>query len=80
MDNAMTKYMSAAEINKAIASIHTRGKKLDADIQTAGLSILNHANEHGDSTLADKLVLALPKGSRKLALTEWLLEIGRAHV
>ena len=76
----MSKFMTAAEINKAIASIASRGKKLDADIQTAGLSILNHVQEHGDSTLADKLVLALPKGSRKLALTEWLLAFGKLRI
>lgn len=76
----MSKFMNAAEINKAIASIASRGKKLDADIQTAGLSILNHVQEHGDSTLADKLVLALPKGSRKLALTEWLLAFGKLRI
>lgn len=76
----MSKFMNAAEINKAIASIAARGKKLDSDIQTAGLSILNHVQEHGDSTLADKLVLALPKGSRKLALTEWLLAFGKLRI
>lgn len=76
----MSKFMTAAEINKAIASIASRSKKLDADIQTAGLSILNHVQEHGDSTLADKLVLALPKGSRKLALTEWLLAFGKLRI
>ena len=73
-------FMNAAEINKAILSIANRGKKLDADIQTAGLSILNHVQEHGDSTLADKLVLALPKGSRKLALTEWFLAFGKLRI
>ena len=73
-------FMNAAEINKAILSIASRGKKLDADIQTTGLSILNHVQEHGDSTLADKLVLALPKGSRKLALTEWFLAFGKLRI
>uniref|UniRef100_A0A7M2QM07 Uncharacterized protein n=1 Tax=feces metagenome TaxID=1861841 RepID=A0A7M2QM07_9ZZZZ len=76
----MSKFMNAAEINKAIASIATRGKKLDADIQTAGVSILNHADQHGDSTLADKLVQALPKGSRKLALVEWMLAFGKLRL
>lgn len=76
----MSKFMNAAEINKAIASIASRGKKLDADIQNAGLSIIHHVQEHGDSTLADKLVLALPKGSRKLALTEWFLAFGKLRI
>ena len=72
--------MNAAEINKAIASIANRGKKLDADIQAAGLSIVHHADSHGDSTLADKLVHALPKGSRKLALVEWMLAFGKLRL
>lgn len=73
-------YMNAAEINKSIASIATRGKTLDADIQVTGLSILHHADEHGDSTLADQLVNALPKGSRKLALVEWMLAFGKLRL
>lgn len=69
-----------AAITKAIASIQVRGKKLDADIQHAGLSILSHATEHGDTTLADKLLGAMPKGSRKLALTEWMLAFGQVRL
>ena len=75
-----TVYMNAAQINKAIVSIATRGKKLDADIQSAGLSIINHVEEHGDTTLADKLVNALPKGSRKLALVEWMLAFSKMRL
>lgn len=73
-------YMNAAQINKAIVSIAARGKKLDADIQSAGLAIINHVQEHGDTTLADKLVNALPKGSRKLALVEWLLAFSKMRL
>ena len=73
-------YMNAAQINKAIVSIATRGKKLDADIQAAGLSIINHVQEHGDTTLADKLVNALPKGSRKLALVECMLAFSKMRL
>lgn len=73
-------YMNAAEINKAIASIANRGKKLDADIQATGLSVIHHTEEHGDSTLADKLVNALPKGSRKLALVEWMLAFSKLRL
>lgn len=64
---------NAADINKAITSIAGRGAKLDKDIQHVGLSVMQHAAEHGDSTLADKLVQAMPKGGRKLALVEWML-------
>lgn len=68
--------VGAAAITKAIISIQGRGAKLDGDIQTAGLSILAHIEEHGDTTLADRLYNAMPKGSRRLALAEWFLAYG----
>lgn len=68
---------TAAEVNKAIASISNRGAKLDADIHRVGVSVLMHATKHGDSTLADKLVHAMPKGARKIALVEWMLAFGQ---
>lgn len=66
----------AKKIAAAITSIKGRGTKLDADIQLAGLSVLQHAKNTGDTTLADRLVDAMPKGARKLALVEWLLAFG----
>lgn len=68
---------AAADIKKAITSIANRGAKLDGDIHRAGVSVLAHASEHGDSTLADSLVNAMPKGGRKLALVEWMLAHGQ---
>lgn len=68
---------AAADIKKAITSIANRGAKLDGDIHKAGVSVLAHASEHGDSTLADSLVNAMPKGGRKLALVEWMLAHGQ---
>lgn len=70
----------AAAINKAIASIQNRGAKLDGDIHLCGVSALAHASEHGDPSLCDKLVQAMPKGSRKLALVEWMLAYGQIVV
>jgi hypothetical protein len=67
----------AAEIEKSLKSLHARGAKLDRDIHVVGVSVLSHASEHGDTTLADKLVNSLPKGSRKLALVEWMLAFGQ---
>ena len=68
---------TAAEIKKAIASIANRGAKLDGDIHKAGVSVLSHSSEHGDTTIADRLVHAMPRGSRKLALVEWMLAYGQ---
>lgn len=76
----MELYKGAAAINKAIDSIKNRGAKLDASIQQAGLSVLAHASEHGDTTCADRLVQAMPKGARKLALVEWMLAFGQMRM
>lgn len=75
--NARAIMTAAADIEKAIVSIKTRGAKLDGDIQHCALSVLSHVDHHGDTTLADRLVHAMPKGSRKLALVEFLLAFGR---
>lgn len=66
-----------ASIVKAIASIATRGKKLDDSIQQTGLSVLAHIEEHGNVELASKLYDALPKGARRLALADWMLAFGK---
>lgn len=60
-------------INKAIDSIATRAKKLDADIQHVGLSAIAHIAKHGDIGPINRLFLALGAGHRKSALTSWLL-------
>ncbi len=75
--NAIVLISGASGIEKAIASIKNRGAKLDGDIQLAGLSVLAHIDKYHDTTLADRLFNAMPKGSRRLALAEWLLAFGR---
>lgn len=72
--------LNAVAIEKAITSIKTRGAKLDQSIWECGVSCLAHASEHGDTTLLDKLLNALPKGARKLAFTEWVLAHGQVRL
>lgn len=67
-------------INKAIESIAKRGQKLDHDIHVAGVSVLQHVDVHGDTTLLDKLVNAMPKGSRKGAFCEWAVAFGNVRM
>ena len=67
----------ATAINTAIASIQTRGKSLEKDIHIAAVSCLNHADLHGDITLATKLVQAVPNSTRKNALRDWFLAHGK---
>jgi hypothetical protein len=57
-----------------IGSIETRGSRLDKDIQRAALSVINHhANiGKGDVTLINRLVSAMPNGSRVNALRDFI--------
>ena len=72
--------LNAVAIDKAITSIKTRGANLDKSIWECGVSCLAHASEHGDTTLLDKLLNALPKGSRKVAFVEWVLAHGQVRL
>lgn len=71
---------TTTEIKKAITSIANRGKKLDHDIHVAGVSCLAHIVEHGDTTVLDSLVTALPKGTRKTAFVAWAVEFGTVRL
>ena len=74
--STVTLLKGASAIEKAIASIANRGKKLDLDIHQAACSTLAHAIECGDVTLAAKLVAAMPKSGRAKALMAWYVAHG----
>lgn len=61
----------AAEINKAIDSIATRGSRLRTDIHKAAVSCLAHIEAHGDVTVLSKLDAALPQGSNIKRMRLW---------
>lgn len=67
---------SAAAIEKVIVSIAGRGKKLDQDMHSAACASLHHVTLHGDPTLLNRLVLALPKAARRNALLLWAVKFG----
>lgn len=66
----------AAAITTAIDSIQRRGKKLDHDIQVAALSAMQHHAQCGDVSLINRLVEAMPKGSRVNALRAFIETFG----
>lgn len=72
--------IGAAMIDKAIASIKLRSAKITQDIQLAGLSIIQHVDEHGDTTLADRLYHAMGKGQRRSSLAMWFITYGKMRV
>ena len=65
---------SITDIHKAIASITSSGAKLDKLIQDTAVSVAEHFAEHKDTGLVNRLFLAMPKGSRRMALADWLLK------
>lgn len=66
----------AVKLTTLIGSIAKRGVKLDEDIHLAACSALSHAEEHGDTTLATKLIEAMPKSGRAKALVHWFVTYG----
>lgn len=66
-----------AIISKAITSLQTRGKKYESDLHQTAVSCLNHAGKHGDITLANRLIEAIPTLTRKNALKDWFLAFGK---
>jgi hypothetical protein len=72
-------YEGDKAINNVISSIKNHSKKLDNTIHITALSVINHIEKHGDITLAQKLVSAVPGSSRKAALNDWLLKFGKLN-
>lgn len=63
--------LSAAECATAIGRIAAGGKSLQARIHTVAVSTLEHAREHGDTSLVTRLLDALPNGIRVKSLAHW---------
>ena len=68
------------QILAAIQNINITGKGLDQSVQSVGLEVLQHVELHGEVSLANKLLQALPKGARAKALAEWLRLHGKIAV
>jgi hypothetical protein len=68
----MKLFTTKATIVAAIEDIRATGKKLDNMIQVAACSVIQHIDKHGDITLLNSLVEAMPKGGRVNALRDFL--------
>lgn len=63
--------LSAEVCSKRIAKIARVAGALQSEIHQVAVSTLDHIREHGDSTLAARLLGALPNGQRVQALVAW---------
>ena len=73
----MKLFTTKATLVAAIEDIRVTGKKLDGMIWVAAVSVIAHVEKHGDVTVAQTLVDAMPKGSRVNALLAYLEEFGK---
>lgn len=73
---APVRFTGKKDIEYAIGIIKVRGAEFDAAVQEVQLSVLHHADKHGDITLFEGLFNALPKGSRRNALAEHAVKYG----
>ena len=65
--------MDIKQVEKNIKSITTSGAKLDELIQTTAHAILEHTAANRDNGLMNRLWFAMPKGSRRNALAEYMM-------
>jgi vesicle coat complex subunit len=65
---------TASQINKTIKAIAASAGKLQDKIHACAMECLEHAEAHGDATLIDNLIKALPNGQRVTTLREWVQE------
>lgn len=63
-------------IKANIDKVNTAGAALDDLIHQTACDCLYHAEQHGDVTLASRLIHAMPKSSRSKALKHWFTTYG----
>jgi hypothetical protein len=71
--------LEAKAIDIAIKSIQSRGSKLQKDIHICAVSCLAHIDKHGDITLLNRLIQALPSGWRSNAVKAWAEDFGKVN-
>jgi len=68
--------LSRDQIVRNCMTIRKAGKKMDELIHQTGVSVIAHAEKHGDTTLIDRLFSVMPKSSRAKALKTWIEDFG----
>ena len=69
----MTKLLtSASEITKKINTVAKSGQTFQNAVQLAAVSIVAHMAQHRDKTLLSSLYDAMPNGSRRKTMVDWV--------
>lgn len=72
-------YLTLAQIDGRIGRLSGRYLKVNEDVQEIAVSIINHANEHGDCSRASTLCRAVPARLRNL-LIFWFRNVSPINV
>jgi hypothetical protein len=65
------KLLDVAGITAGIATIATSAKDVQSAVHGLAVSCLAHVRDHGDTTLAVRLLAVLPSGQRRNTLAQW---------
>lgn len=68
------------QINKSITAMAAHLAKGDALIQSVGVDVLEHFEQHKDTGVVNRYFKAIPKGIRTTAVASWLLAHGALAV
>ena len=68
--------LTVSQINAKLKTIAKNRDKINAELQTLAVSIIGHICEHGDTTLADRLLDAMGKGLDRQAMVLYLEDMG----
>ena len=68
--------LTLKQINSQIKSIKGKNLKLRDQIHTVAVSIIGHGWEHGDATLATRLIDAMDRGLDRQSLITYFEDIG----
>lgn len=68
--------LTIKQITAGYKTIAANRDKMNAKIQEMAVSIIGHIHEHGDTTLADRLLDAMGKGLDRQAMVAYLEEYG----
>lgn len=68
--------LTIKQINLKLRAVTKSREKVVADLQVLAVSIIGHACEHGDVTLADRLLTAMGRGLDRQAMVLYLENFG----
>jgi hypothetical protein len=68
---------SIEAINANIESIRKKGAAFDKLVQETALDVLDHSHKHNDLDIVNRLIVAMPKGSRSQSLSVWFCKFGK---